>query len=65
VPLRLPFTGATLYSCAVSVDATHAQNLSGQLGVIDPSSIVEDNGTYYLFYTVTRVRSKTSTDPLH
>jgi arabinan endo-1,5-alpha-L-arabinosidase len=42
-----------------------AQNLSGQTGVHDPSSIVEDDGTYYLFYTGTRVRSKTSTDLLH
>lgn len=36
--------------------------LSGELGVHDPSSIVVDDGKYYLFYTGGGVASKVSTD---
>jgi arabinan endo-1,5-alpha-L-arabinosidase len=52
-------------SASFIVDVAAAQNLSGSVTVHDPSSIVEQDGTYYLFYTGTRVRTKTSTDLLH
>jgi arabinan endo-1,5-alpha-L-arabinosidase len=45
-------------------DAAVAQNLSGSVNVHDPSSILEQDGTYYLFYTGTRIRTKTSSDLL-
>jgi arabinan endo-1,5-alpha-L-arabinosidase len=47
------------------VNSVAAQNLAGSVTVHDPSSIVEQDGTYYLFYTGTRIRTKTSTDLLH
>jgi arabinan endo-1,5-alpha-L-arabinosidase len=49
----------------LTTDVATAQNLLGSVGVHDPSTIIEENGTYYLYYTGTRVRSKTSTDLLH
>ena len=45
-----------------SSDRATAQNLGGQLGIHDPSSVVEHDGRYYVFYTGTRVRSKYSDD---
>ena len=39
-----------------------AQNLTGSLGVHDPSSIHAVDGRYYLFYTGNRVRAKVSDD---
>jgi arabinan endo-1,5-alpha-L-arabinosidase len=39
-----------------------AQNLTGSLGLHDPSSVLEQDGTFYLFYTAQGIRSKTSSD---
>ena len=39
-----------------ATDSAYPQNLTGQLNVHDPSSVIELNGRYYLFYTGTRVR---------
>jgi arabinan endo-1,5-alpha-L-arabinosidase len=47
---------------AAAADWSQAQNLTGQLNVHDPSTVVELDGRYYLFYTGQRTPSKFSDD---
>ena len=48
-----------------ATDAACAQNLMGSVNVHDPSSVLEVNGRYFLYYTGTRVTSKFSDDLIH
>ena len=43
-----------------SADGSHAQNLTGQLNIHDPSTVIELDGRYYVFWTGQRVRTKFS-----
>ena len=49
---------------AVGVESAAGQNLTGELRLHDPSTVVELNGKFHLFYTGNRVRSKVSDDLL-
>jgi arabinan endo-1,5-alpha-L-arabinosidase len=66
--LRHSFTGALAVAITTASIATRtavAQNLTGSLRLHDPSSALEHDGTFYLFYTAQGIRSKTSTDRIH
>lgn len=66
--LRLGVLTSTLVAAALALAAPaaaqDAQRLTGDLRAHDPSSIVREGETYYLFFTGRGVQSKTSTDLL-
>lgn len=66
---RLPFARCwtiaalnVLTAAATFPGLSFAQNLTGNVNVHDPSSVIQLDGRYYMFYTGNRVRTKTSDD---
>jgi arabinan endo-1,5-alpha-L-arabinosidase len=51
-------------SAAIHAEQAVGQNLTGNVRLHDPSTIIEQDGRFYLFYTGNEVRSKVSDDLL-
>jgi beta-xylosidase len=60
--LLLAASAAALVSASFNAPTVFAQILTGSLGLHDPSSVLQQDGRYYLFYTAQGIRTKTSDD---
>jgi arabinan endo-1,5-alpha-L-arabinosidase len=61
--MRAPALATLIVLCSVRV---HAQEpLTGNLSIHDPSTMIRENGRYYIFYTGSFILSKVSTNRLN